>query len=243
MQQAEKRTLKKWFPKNEINGILLLEKLIRPGSFLENSLLLLQSRYESLLEDDRKGIVHRQEYNVEKQQVIEGFLSIIDQLVEEELVQDFEQILAVHEEQVGNKQSDVVSSVPPAILFIDDDQGFLTKMEIAFKSDFEVFVESGLFRAIKTFEKNKGKIKLVLLDLVLDGHQANFNNVKRIKEYAPQVPIIVISANSITDRIYEIESHIVDHCGADDFLYKSKYEKEKWLKIFNQVIGNDTPPI
>lgn len=123
---------------------------------------------------------------------------------------------------------------PVKIFLVDDDSVFLKLLEIEFleNGDFDIETyESGE----QCIEKLKNKPDIIILDYLLDGVNKNAMNglatLDKIKEFDPEIPVIILSAQ---DKI-EVAVNCMHH-KATDYVVKSETSFLRLKKIINKEL-------
>lgn len=111
------------------------------------------------------------------------------------------------------------------ILVVDDEIKIieLIKKYIEFEGHNSIAVESGM-EAINTLNKNKDKIDIIILDIMLPDIDG-FSTLKKIRETS-DIPVILLSAKGEEyDKIHGFD------VGADDYVSKPFSPKELMMRI------------
>ncbi len=126
----------------------------------------------------------------------------------------------------------MLSSLKPRILIVDDDQrarDFLS--DFLTTEDYTVLTAPDGETALKTIRTED--LNLVLLDLLLPDING-IEVLKRIKEYFPTLPVIMISGFAqIQDAVAATKA------GAYDFLEKGNFDKERFILTIRNALERE----
>ncbi|MBS4061117.1 MAG: response regulator [Bacteroidetes bacterium] len=123
---------------------------------------------------------------------------------------------------------------PVKIFLVDDDSVFLKLLEIEFieNGDFDIETYESGEQCIKML---KNKPDIIILDYLLDGVNKNAMNglatLDKIKEYDPEIPVIILSGQ---DKI-EVAVNCMHH-KATDYVVKSETSFLRLKKIINKEL-------
>ena len=121
------------------------------------------------------------------------------------------------------------------ILIADDDAQFHQQIRYAFRKNYEF--EGAI--SIELLEKKlqQGEIfDLILLDLIFDNvtkEKIGLELIPRIKEQLPNIPIIVVTNENDVETVVDAMN-----LGAKNFLYKKKYDFDKWNQTFTDTLDS-----
>lgn len=125
-----------------------------------------------------------------------------------------------------------------SVLLVDDETVFHRQMYKAFEGGY--WFDSAV-TAEQMWEKLKGSTvyDLLILDLRLDGGEKNvgFELIPLLVQRYPQIPIVVATKENDPDAVVQAME-----LGAKSFLYKGKFDIEKWDKKFQDAIGSAQAP-
>jgi DNA-binding NtrC family response regulator len=122
--------------------------------------------------------------------------------------------------------------VKPRVLIVEDEAQFCRRLEIDFGEEFSF--EKAQNMAFAWHFLRREHFDLLLFDLNMkgeDGFEEGLNRIIDVKQQYPNLPLIVVSKDSETADACRAGSN-----GADNFLFKGRYEIELWRTIFRNTI-------
>ncbi len=125
---------------------------------------------------------------------------------------------------------------PETILVVDDEEMIVDVAEKMLKAlGYEVFVASSGKQALELYKKNKEKIHLIILDMIMP-EMGGGETYDRLKEIDPDIKVLLASGYSIDGRAEEIIER-----GCDGFIQKPFNMKELSGKI-REIFANFRGP-
>ena len=118
----------------------------------------------------------------------------------------------------------------PRILVVDDEEHIVEPTRAMLQSlGYEVFTARSGIEAIETVKRQKDKIGLMMLDMIMPGMSGNETFVK-VKQISPSLKVLLCSGYSIDGQAREILD-----CGCDGFIQKP-YTMEQLGEKVNAIL-------
>lgn len=118
------------------------------------------------------------------------------------------------------------------ILYVDDEPDFPLSISQVFRDEY-------VFEAVETIDQMWGKLRspthydLLMLDLKLDDTDNNvgLTLLPNLQTEFPDLPVLVVTIENDPEVVFKAVE-----LGAKGFLYKGKYNKDKWHQKISEAL-------